>query len=311
MLPPSLKRLLFATALTLTTPMLAAAQNLNIVVPFAGGDDGLLEFLTDMIIEDLGHNTDLNVSLIVDPGKNRGPYDVYADVSTGVYEDPTVVVMMNDLWLAAPFVAPETAANPFTPLGSVFTFPLILVAPKTAPYLNFETLADVHYDETVKMGYLLKEAGSTKQMLAMARYFEFEFDLPASRKSPNCEQILSGEVTVMITMPELLVGCEDDVRTILSLTTKPNPTAPDAEILPDVVGPLAMSFRAGYYVPESFPQELRTVISDSIQKTLSSARAQELAKATITPFEWQSAEDERKSLASDVEAMGKIQSYLN
>ncbi|RPE66378.1 tripartite-type tricarboxylate transporter receptor subunit TctC [Pacificibacter maritimus] len=306
-----IKRTILSAALFCAAPIIAAAETINLVVPFPGGEDGFIEVISRYIAEDIDKNTELTVNFIEEAGAERGPFDIMAKVSTGQYEGPTVLTLVNDMFLAGPFVAPETKANPFQPLGSILTFPVVLVAPSSSPYLNFETMADVHFDQTLKLGYLMAEAGSTSQTRAAARYFDFGFDLATPHETPTCDLLQSGRVDVMVTMPELVQDCEDDVRMILALTSEPHPLLPDVETVADIIPPLAMSVRLGYYVTDDFPEHLRPIIKASIEKTLQSERAQALAKEKANELDWTDQQGELEKLRLDAAAMGKIQTYLN
>ena len=143
MLFKKLKASALALALVgLTSPLLAAYPDkpVNFVVPFPPGD--VEDVLTRMIAEDFSKLYGVSAAVINKPGGGGGPFPGAIEVAAAPADGYTVGSFVMDVPLIGPHIGiPPLNPNPFEPIGIFAGYPMVIAAPKSAPYSTMEELA--------------------------------------------------------------------------------------------------------------------------------------------------------------------------
>ena len=146
--------------------------------------------------------------------------------------------------------------------------------------------------------------------MAYSKSAGFEWGSDAAFDNLDCNTLASGDADVINTTLQLILPCIDDVKVLASITEERIPLTPDTPTLGEVDPDLSMILWNGLFVNKDTPQDVRDKIIAVAQKTVTSDRAQEVAKNTGAAIYWMGAEDSAKKIESDIKAFAELNAKI-
>ncbi len=298
------------TVAAMTTPALAEYPDkpVSFVVPFPPGD--LEDVLTRMIAEDFQKEYGMSAAVINKPGGGGGPFPGAVAVANAPADGSMVGSFVVGVPVVGPQIGiPELNPDPFEPLGIFLTYPFVIVASKDAPFKTMEELASHAKSHKVALGHFGLPLIPTKVTLALASKMGFSYGSDAAFDALDCNTLASGDVDVMNTTLQLVLPCMDKVNILASVTAKRIPLTPDSRTVGEIEPSLKIALWNGLFVRKDTPQAIRDRIVAVAKKTVTSERAQKLAKETGAAVYWMDADASKAQIKSDIAttaAIGKI-----
>ena len=138
----------------------------------------------------------------------------------------------------------------------------------------------------------------------------FSFSSDAAFDTLDCNSLASGDVDVINTTLQLILPCLKDVKVLASIGSERIPLTPNAPTVAELAPDLNVALWNGLFVHKDTPQDVRDRIIAVAKKTVVSERAQKLAKETGAAIYWQSADEVKKQIQSDITALNGIDKKL-
>ncbi len=303
---------LMASALVATAGMAAAEypeKPVNFVVPFPPGD--VEDVLTRMIAEDFAAEYGVAAAVVNKPGGGGGPFPGAIDVAMADADGYTVGSFVMDVPLVGPFIGiPPLDPNPFEPVGIFVAYPMVIAAPKDAPYQTIEELAAYAMENDVALAHFGADLTPTQVTFSMASQMGFSYGSEAAFDAIDCNTFASGDADVGNTSIQLLLPCLDDMNILSTLTADRLPMTPDAPTVGEIRPELLLGMWNGLFVHKDTPQDVRDAIAAVAEKTMMSERALEFAEQTGAVVYWQNAEDAAAQIDADMAVMGTMAEIL-
>ena len=214
---------LTASALTLAfvglaTPLFAdyPEKPVSFVVPFPPGD--VEDVLTRMIAEDFSERYGVPAAVINKPGGGGGPFPGAVEVAGAAADGYTIGSFVMDVPLIGPHIGiPPLSPNPFEPIGIFVAYPMVIAAPKSAPYSTMEELAAYTKENEVVLAHFGADLTPTQVTMALAAQMDFEYGADAAFDAIDCNTFASGDADVGNTTIQLLFPCLDDSNQLMLL----------------------------------------------------------------------------------------------
>ena len=307
------KYVLSIAAVLATTATMALAEYperpVSFVVPFPPGD--LEDVLTRMIAEDFSAEYGVSAGVVNKPGGGGGPFPGAIEVAAESADGYTIGSFVMDVPLVGPLIGiPELNPNPFEPLGIFVTYPMVLAAPKDAPFDTIEELAAHSQDNAVVVAHFGPELTPTQQTMSLAAKAGVKFAADVGVDVTDCNVLSAGDADVINTSLPIVLPCFDDIKVIVSFTEERTPLADYAPTIGEIIPELKMGLWNGLFVHKDTPADVREKIVAVAEKTMASERAQELAAQTGAFVYWQDADEAAARMEADTAVMGAMAEIL-
>jgi len=282
----------------------------SFIVPWPPGD--LEDVLTRMIAEDFQAEYGVSAAVVNKPGGGGGPFPGAIEVAQAPADGYTI----GSFVIGVPVVGhqigiDELTTARFDPLGIFLTYPFVIATKGDAPYSNMDELAAYAKDNAVALGHFGDPLTPTQVTKALAVSKGFEWGSDAAFDALDCNTLASGDADVINTTLQLILPCLDQVKVLVSITDERISLVPDAPTAGEVDPNLDIALWNGLFVTKETPQDVRDKIIKVAQKTVTSDRAQAIAKETGALVYWQGAEDSAARVAKDIETVARIGAMLN
>tara|TARA_B110000008_G_scaffold271584_1_gene303232 strand:+ start:2112 stop:3044 length:933 start_codon:yes stop_codon:yes gene_type:complete len=301
-----------AAILAATTTMALAEfpdRPVSFVVPFPPGD--LEDILTRMIAEDFSAEYGVPASVVNIPGGGGGPFPGAIEVAGAPADGYTIGSFVMDVPLVGPLIGiPELNPNPFEPLGIFVTYPMVLAAPKDAPYDTIAELAAYSQDNSVVVAHFGPELTPTQQTMSLAAKAGVNFAADVGVDVTDCNVLNAGDADVINTSLPIVLPCFDDLKVLVSFTEERTPLADYAQTAGEIVPELQMGLWNGLFVHQDTPADVREKIIAVAEKTMASDRAQGLAADTGAFVYWKDADEAAAQMEADMAVMGMMAEIL-
>jgi len=282
----------------------------SFIVPWPPGD--LEDVLTRMIAEDFQAEYGVSAAVVNKPGGGGGPFPGAIEVAQAPADGYTI----GSFVIGVPVVGHQIGIDELTParfdpLGIFLTYPFVIATKGDAPYSNMDELAAYAKDNAVALGHFGDPLTPTQVTKALAVSKGFEWGSDAAFDALDCNTLASGDADVINTTLQLILPCLDQVKVLVSITDERISLVPDAPTAGEVDPNLDIALWNGLFVTKETPQDVRDKIIKLAQKTVTSDRAQAIAKETGALVYWQGAEDSAARVAKDIETVARIGAMLN
>ena len=281
----------------------------SFIVPWPPGD--LEDVLTRMIAEDFQAEYGVSAAVVNKPGGGGGPFPGAIEVAQAPADGYTI----GSFVIGVPVVGHQIGIDELTParfdpLGIFLTYPFVIATKGDAPYSNMDELAAYAKDNAVALGHFGDPLTPTQVTKALAVSKGFEWGSDAAFDALDCNTLASGDADVINTTLQLILPCLDQVKVLVSITDERISLVPDAPTAGEVDPNLDIALWNGLFVTKETPQDVRDKIIKVAQKTVTSDRAQAIAKETGALVYWQGAEDSAARVAKDIETVARIGAML-
>lgn len=282
----------------------------SFIVPWPPGD--LEDVLTRMIAEDFQAEYGVSAAVVNKPGGGGGPFPGAIEVAQAPADGYTI----GSFVIGVPVVGHQIGIDELTParfdpLGIFLTYPFVIATKGDAPYSNMDELAAYAKNNDVALGHFGDPLTPTQVTKALAVSKGFEWGSDAAFDALDCNTLASGDADVINTTLQLILPCLDQVKVLVSITDERISLVPDAPTAGEVDANLDIALWNGLFVTKDTPQDVREKIIKVAQKTVTSDRAQAIAKETGALVYWQGAEDSAARVAKDIETVARIGAMLN
>ncbi len=304
-----------ALALTMTALGGAALAEypekpVSFIVPWPPGD--LEDVLTRMIADDFQAAYGVPAAVVNKPGGGGGPFPGAIEVANAPADGYTIGSFIIAVPVVGPQIGiPELNPDPFEPLGNFLTYPFVIAAGGDAPYDDMAGLAAHAKGNDVVLGHFGAPLVPTQVTLALAKDMGFSYASDAAFDALDCNTLASGDVDVINTTLQLILPCLDKVKVLASIGSERIPLTPDAPTVAELAPTLDVALWNGLFVHKDTPQDVREKIIAVASKTVMSEKAQKLAAETGATVYWQSANDVKTQIATDIETLGAIDKILS
>ncbi|MGC1496600.1 MAG: tripartite tricarboxylate transporter substrate-binding protein [Sulfitobacter sp.] len=279
------------------------------IVPWPPGD--LEDVLTRMIAEDFQTAYGVPAAVVNKPGGGGGPFPGAIDVAVAPADGYTIGSFIIAIPVVGPQIGiPELNPDPFEPLGNFLTYPFVIAAGSDAPYDDMAGLAEHAATNDVVLGHFGAPLVPTQVTFGLAKEMGFAFASDAAFDALDCNTLASGDVDVINTTLQLILPCLDDVKVLASIGSERIPLTPDAPTVAELAPNLNVALWNGLFVHKDTPQDVRDKIIAVAQKTVMSERAQQLAADTGAAVYWQSADEVKAQIITDIETLAGIDVLL-
>ena len=280
------------------------------VVPWPPGD--LEDVLTRMIAEDFSAEYDVPTAVVNKPGGGGGPFPGAIEVANAAADGYTIGSFIIAIPVVGPQIGiPDLNPDPFVPLGNFLTYPFVIATSADAPYDDMAALAEYAGSNDVVLGHFGAPLVPTQVTLGLTSEMGFSFSSDAAFDALDCNTLASGDVDVINTTLQLILPCLDDVKVLASIGSERIPLTPDTPTVAELAPDLNVALWNGLFVHKDTPQDVQDKIIAVAQKTVTSERAQQLAKDTGATIYWQPADVVVEQIASDIDTMARIDGILN
>lgn len=298
------------TALTGTAQAEYPEKPVEFVVPWPPGD--LEDVLTRMIAEDFQAAYGVPAAVVNKPGGGGGPFPGAIEVANAPADGYTIGSFIIAIPVVGPQIGiPELNPDPFEPLGNFLTYPFVIAAGGDAPYDDMAGLAEHAKSNDVVLGHFGAPLVPTQVTLGLAKKMGFSFASDAAFDALDCNTLASGDVDVINTTLQLILPCLDSVKVLASIGSERIPLTPDVPTVGELAPSLDVALWNGLFVHKDTPQDVRDKIIAVAQKTVMSERARELAAQTGATVYWQSADEVKAQIATDIETLSGIETLLS
>ena len=282
----------------------------SFIVPWPPGD--LEDVLTRMIAEDFQAEYGVSAAVVNKPGGGGGPFPGAIEVAQAPADGYTI----GSFVIGVPVVGHQIGIDELTParfdpLGIFLTYPFVIATKGDAPYSNMDELAAYAKNNDVALGHFGDPLTPTQVTKALAVSKGFEWGSDAAFDALDCNTLASGDADVINTTLQLILPCLDQIKVLVSITDERISLVPDAPTAGEVDANLDIALWNGLFVTKDTPQDVREKIIKVAQKTVTSDRAQAIAKETGALVYWQGAEDSAARVAKDIETVARIGAMLN
>ena len=282
----------------------------SFIVPWPPGD--LEDVLTRMIAEDFQAEYGVSAAVVNKPGGGGGPFPGAIEVAQAPADGYTI----GSFVIGVPVVGHQIGIDELTParfdpLGIFLTYPFVIATKGDAPYSNMDELAAYAKNNDVALGHFGDPLTPTQVTKALAVSKGFEWGSDAAFDALDCNTLASGDADVINTTLQLILPCLDQVKVLVSITDERISLVPDAPTAGEVDANLDIALWNGLFVTKDTPQDVREKIIKVAQKTVTSDRAQAIAKETGALVYWQGADDSAARVAKDIETVARIGAMLN
>ncbi len=279
------------------------------VVPWPPGD--LEDVLTRMIAEDFQAAYGVPAAVVNKPGGGGGPFPGAIEVANAPADGYTIGSFIIAIPVVGPQIGiPELNPDPFEPLGNFLTYPFVIAAGANSPYDDIQGLADHAKSNDVVLGHFGAPLVPTKVTMGLAKEMGFSFASDAAFDMLDCNTLASGDVDVINTTLQLILPCLGDVKVLASVGSERIPLTPNTPTVAEIAPDMNVSLWNGLFVHKDTPQDVREKIIAVASKTVMSERAQKLAAETGALVYWQSADEVKAQIASDIETLSHIGKVL-
>lgn len=280
------------------------------IVPWPPGD--LEDVLTRMIAEDFQTAYGVPAAVVNKPGGGGGPFPGAIEVANAPADGYTVGSFIIAIPVVGPQIGiPELNPDPFEPLGNFLTYPFVIAAGADAPYDDMAGLAEHAKSNDVVLGHFGAPLVPTQVTLGLAKTMGFAYASDAAFDALDCNTLASGDVDVINTTLQLILPCLDSVKVLASIGSERISLTPDAPTVGELAPSLDVALWNGLFVHKDTPQDVRDKIIAVAQKTVMSERAQELATQTGASVYWQSADEVKAQIVTDISTLAGIETLLS
>ena len=279
------------------------------VVPWPPGD--LEDVLTRMIAEDFSEAYGVATAVVNKPGGGGGPFPGAIEVANAPADGYTVGSFIIAIPVVGPQIGiPELNPDPFVPLGNFLTYPFVIATSGNAPYDDMAGLAEYAGSNDVVLGHFGAPLVPTQVTFGLAKEMGFAFASDAAFDALDCNTLASGDVDVINTTLQQIFPCLDDVKILASIGSERIPLTPDTPTVAELAPNLDVALWNGLFVHADTPQDVQDKIIAVAQKTMMSERALKLAADTGALVYWQTADEVKAQIITDIETMARIEGML-
>ena len=279
------------------------------VVPWPPGD--LEDVLTRMIAEDFATEYGVPTAVVNKPGSGGGPFPGAIELANAPADGYTIGSFIIAIPVVGPQIGiPELNPDPFIPLGNFLTYPFVIATSSDAPYSDMAGLAEYAKSNDVVLGHFGAPLVPTQVTFGLAMTMGFAYASDAAFDALDCNTLASADVDVINTTLQLILPCLDSVNVLASIGNERIPLTPDAPTVAELAPDLNVSLWNGLFVHKDTPQDVQDKIIAVAQKSMMSERAQQLATDSGARVYWQSADEVRAQIATDIETLAGIEALL-
>lgn len=300
-------------AAIVSVPSLAQAEYpekpVEFIVPWPPGD--LEDVLTRMIAEDFQAAYGVPAAVVNKPGGGGGPFPGAIEAANAPADGYTVGSFIIAIPVVGPQLGiPDLSPNPFEPLGNFLTYPFVIATSGDAPYDDMASLAEYAAESDVVLGHFGAPLVPTQVTLALAKEMGFTYASDAAFDALDCNSLASGDVDVINTTLQLILPCMDKIKVLATIGSERIPLTPDAPTVAELAPDLDVALWNGLFVHKDTPQDVREKIIAVASKTVMSERAQQLAADTGAAVYWQSADEVKAQIETDITTLERIGAML-
>ncbi|MCB1355006.1 MAG: tripartite tricarboxylate transporter substrate binding protein [Maritimibacter sp.] len=295
----------------LAAPALAEypEKPVSFIVPWPPGD--LEDVLTRMIAEDFAAEYGVAAAVVNKPGGGGGPFPGAIDVATAPPDGYTIGSFVPGVPVIGHTIGiDELTPEKFDPIGIFLTYPFVIATAGDAPYSTIDELAAYAMENDVALGHFGDVLTPTQVTKALAAAKGFSWGSDAAFDSLDCNTLASGDADVINTTLQLILPCLDDVKVLVSITGERISRVPETPAIGEVDPSLDIALWNGLFVTKETPQDVRDKIAAVAEKTVMSARAQEVAETTGALVYWMNAEDSAAQIETDKATLATISALI-
>ena len=295
----------------LAAPALAEypEKPVSFIVPWPPGD--LEDVLTRMIAEDFAAEYGVAAAVVNKPGGGGGPFPGAIDVATAPPDGYTIGSFVPGVPVIGHTIGiDELTPEKFDPIGIFLTYPFVIATAGDAPYSTIDELAAYAMENDVALGHFGDVLTPTQVTKALAAAKGFSWGSDAAFDSLDCNTLASGDADVINTTLQLILPCLDDVKVLVSITGERISRVPETPAIGEVDPSLDIALWNGLFVTKETPQDVRDKIAAVAEKTVMSARAQEVAETTGALVYWMNAEDSAALIEADKATLATISALI-
>ena len=279
------------------------------LVPWPPGD--LEDVLTRMIAEDFQAAHGQPAAVLNRPGGGGGPFPGAVEAAMAPADGSMIGSFVIDVPLIGPHLGiPQLDPNPFEPVGIFLSYPFVLATSGDAPFQTMQELAAHAADNDLVLGHFGMELAPTAVSFALAQSMGFAWADDAAFDALDCNTLASGDADVINTTIQLVLPCLDDITVLAAITPERLPMAPDAPTVAELDGELTLTLWNGLFVHRDTPAEVREVIAEVAEATVTSERAQQFGADTGALVYWMDAEAAMQQMEADAAAFARIEEML-
>lgn len=281
----------------------------NFIVPWPPGD--LEDVLTRIIAEDFQKEYGVAAAVVNKPGGGGGPFPGAIEVANAPADGYTI----GSFVIGVPVLGHQIDIPPLTPakfdpLGIFLTYPFVIATSADAPYSSMAELAAYAKDNEVTLGHFGDVLTPTQVTKAFAVDAGFTWGSDAAFDALDCNTLASGDADVINTTLQLILPCLNDIKVLVSITDERIPLIPDTPTIGELDPSLNIALWNGLFVTKDTPQDVRDKIIAVASKSMTSERAQQVAKDTGALVYWQGPEDSAARIEKDSETIAHIGEIL-
>ena len=281
----------------------------NFIVPWPPGD--LEDVLTRIIAEDFQKEYGVAAAVVNKPGGGGGPFPGAIEVANAPADGYTI----GSFVIGVPVLGHQIDIPPLTPakfdpLGIFLTYPFVIATSADAPYSSMAELAAYAKDNEVTLGHFGDVLTPTQVTKAFAVNAGFTWGSDAAFDALDCNTLASGDADVINTTLQLILPCLNDIKVLVSITDERIPLIPDTPTIGELDPSLNIALWNGLFVTKDTPQDVRDKIIAVASKSMTSERAQQVAKDTGALVYWQGPEDSAARIEKDSETIAHIGEIL-
>ncbi|MFC4669136.1 tripartite tricarboxylate transporter substrate binding protein [Seohaeicola nanhaiensis] len=281
----------------------------NFIVPWPPGD--LEDVLTRIIAEDFQKEYGVAAAVVNKPGGGGGPFPGAIEVANAPADGYTI----GSFVIGVPVLGHQIDIPPLTPakfdpLGIFLTYPFVIATSADAPYSSMAELAAYAKDNEVTLGHFGDVLTPTQVTKAFAVNAGFTWGSDAAFDALDCNTLASGDADVINTTLQLVLPCLNDIKVLISITDERIPLIPHTPTIGELDPSLNIALWNGLFVTKDTPQDVRDKIIAVASKSMTSERAQQVAKDTGALVYWQGPEDSAARIEKDSETIAHIGEIL-
>jgi tripartite-type tricarboxylate transporter receptor subunit TctC len=219
----------------------------------------------------------------------------------------TMLFHANSVVNAAPFLMKRVNLTPddFEWAGFITAYQISLAAPANAPYDDLEEFIAWGKENP---GFSVANLSPTARMIMseIAKKEGLEVNYVPVKGGGDMVNTLLGNQVAAAYSGGIHVKYPDQIKTLVTLTTYPQPSWPDVKSIVEYGYPLAMDQRAGIMLPQGTPQEVVQKISDALAKAETDETFLKVTGSADIPVMYMDADEASAEMERTYESNGEI-----
>lgn len=219
----------------------------------------------------------------------------------------TMLFHANSVVNSAPFLMKRVDFTPddFEWAGFITAYQTSIAAPASAPYDDLDEFIAWAKENP---GFAVANLSPTARMIMgeIAKKEGLEINYVPVKSGGDMVNALLGNQVAAAWSGGIHVRYPDQIKTLATTTTFPQPSWPDAKSIADYGYPLAMDGRAGVMFPAGTPQEIVQKLSDALAKAETDETFLKVTGSASIPVMYMNAEEARAEMEKTYKLHGEI-----